>query len=376
MNIMPIVDYLPAELKQGQIWRVVYYVKNPQTNKLARKVVKINRIKSITERRRYAKKLIAEINIKLISGWNPFIEASAPKGFYLLGEVINIFLNNKRNLRPHTIRSYKSYLKIFSEWLDFNQMNEIFVIGFNSAHAKKILNNNYNQKNISNTTYNNYLRFFKLFFEWCREEKYCANNPFQGMKTKKEATKGREIIPNLVRTKIRTYLINECEYMFLFVCNLAFHSLMRPGEIVKLKIGDIDFKNQTIFIPGENSKNGKARVSVIPDVMMRTIKYLDFENFEKTHYLITKNWVPGKTPIDSRNISKRWDTMRHRLNLPQSYKFYSLRDSGIVQKIVDGIPLNEIRDLADHSSIEITNKYIIYASPAASERIKRNATKF
>jgi len=57
-------------------------------------------------------------------------------------------------------------------------------------------------------------------------------------------------------------------------------------------------------------------------------------------------------------------------------QFYSLRDSGIIQLLKDGISPKEVMELADHSSLEVTNKYVKKARVEASEVIKRKSSGF
>lgn len=68
-QIQIFIHYQPAELHEGKIWYINYYVINPVTGKLQEKRIKYNRIKSITERRKGAKRIIQEINDKLLNGW-------------------------------------------------------------------------------------------------------------------------------------------------------------------------------------------------------------------------------------------------------------------------------------------------------------------
>ena len=77
----PTISYIPARLTEGKEWYVSYYVIYPPTGQMRRKRIKINRIKSATLRRKMARRLIVDINLKLDKGWNPFIEEAAPKGF-------------------------------------------------------------------------------------------------------------------------------------------------------------------------------------------------------------------------------------------------------------------------------------------------------
>jgi hypothetical protein len=66
-----LLSFKPAELYVGKEWYIAYYALNPSTNQLHRKKIKLNRIKSISARRKFAKKVIQEVNEQLYSGWNP-----------------------------------------------------------------------------------------------------------------------------------------------------------------------------------------------------------------------------------------------------------------------------------------------------------------
>jgi len=60
-----LLNFKPAQLYVGKEWFVAYYVINPATQKLDRKKIKLNRIDSIPERRKYANHIIQELNKKL-----------------------------------------------------------------------------------------------------------------------------------------------------------------------------------------------------------------------------------------------------------------------------------------------------------------------
>lgn len=50
--------------------------------------------------------------------------------------------------------------------------------------------------------------------------------------------------------------------------------------------------------------------------------------------------------------------MRTQLNLPMKYQFYSLKDTGITELLERGVPAKYVKDLADHSSLEVTERYM------------------
>ena len=49
---------------------------------MARVRVKVTRIKSVTERCRFARSLAREIIANLEAGWNPFVEQESARGFH------------------------------------------------------------------------------------------------------------------------------------------------------------------------------------------------------------------------------------------------------------------------------------------------------
>ena len=369
------IDYVPAELCDGKEWFIYYYVKNPATEKLHRKKIKINRIKSLSLRRKFAKKVIHEINIKLSEGWNPFLEEEAPKGYHTLVEAMESFMKDKRGSRADTLRTYASYIKILEHWLTYiRKKPDMYVISFTKREATDFLQFSF-RRGIKASTYNNYKRFYNLLFRWMVEFNYCKVNPFAGLSKKKEAGKERILIPVPERNLIKEHLESE-DYEYLLVCMMAFHCLLRPKEITYVRVCDISLEGQTIYVSANHSKNGKTRIATIANVMIDYIKKLDLPGMNQSQYLFSEGFIPGKTRMDPRKIAKRWEKLRNRLKLPKEMKFYSLRDSGIVQMLEDGIPPDVIMRLADHHSLEVTNEYVKLANPEGLSHIKNKSTAF
>ena len=87
-------SYLPAVLKENKSgWIIEYYVVNPQTELLARKKIKLNRVVSrynkITDARKHITGIISTVNQKLACGWNPFFENEDARMFVKLSDAAN-----------------------------------------------------------------------------------------------------------------------------------------------------------------------------------------------------------------------------------------------------------------------------------------------
>lgn len=374
-NLIPMVDYYPAELKIGKRWYINFYVKDPISGKMIRKQMKCNRTEDLRERKRWAKKKVHEINMRLASGWNPLIAENYQNAYTSLFDAIEKYLSVKgKEFRPNSLRSYKSFIKTLKSYVIEKKNEDMMSFQFTKVYASSFMIWLNNKKNLSPKTHNNYLVGYKAMFNWMKQYKYIVENPFDDFKKKKEQHKSRKQIlePN-VRNVIKTYL-KKNDYHLYVMSQLCFHCLIRPREMVHIKGSHINLDDQSIFIPGSIAKNGNDRFSTIPNVIMHDLRNLDLSY--KNAYLFSTNFQPGSKLIHPTKISKEWSKMRKAIKLDDKFKFYSLRDAGIIQKIKDGIPLDEVMYQADHSSLEITNKYAKVAKPKLSDNIKNNTTAF
>ena len=117
------IDYKPSELKENKTWRIVYYVKNPFTDKLVRKLVRVMPHKSILERRKLAKKMMLKIDQRLAEGWNPFHQSKGTKEFSRFIDILKVFLKriekefNDGNFRKDSHKTYKSQINLLEQYI-------------------------------------------------------------------------------------------------------------------------------------------------------------------------------------------------------------------------------------------------------------------
>jgi integrase len=374
---IPLAKYIPARMHEGKTWFISFYVIDPGINKLKRIRTKINRVPTVKLRRQWGRQLVNEINIKLANGWNPILEAESSKSYHKLIDVMNTFIATKgKELRYDSMKSYKSFIKILKEYILRNPKNkDLYVISFDKSMAINFMQDCYLKNNISERAYNNYISFYKLFFNWCMQYNYCKGNPFESFAKKKEKQKTRIMIDQFTRDNLKEYLIKN-DYEYFVVCMLAYYVLLRPKEIAYLKIKYIDLEKQIIFMPGTISKSCKDNRPTIPDVVCNYLKKMELEKFNKEHYLFSKNFKPGPDLIELRAIGRKWIELRKILKIPAEMQFYSLRDTGITQMLRSGVSADQVRDQAGHSSLEITNIYTKHLNNNANEDIKKKCLEF
>jgi len=373
------LPFTPAQLRNcSSSWYVEFYFTDPYTDKRIRKRIKINHIKSLKERREYGKLLVNKINQDLYAGKNPIIEHENPKMYKLMFDVLDTFIIAKeKELRPDSMRSYRSYVKRLKEWILANKdANRFFVSSMTKSDAIDFLEHYYTTQNLSNKTYNNYLGWFTSMFNWLKSMNYININVFEGLKGKKQQAKNRILIDDPTRIRIKKWLKSNSHQMYI-ASLLVYHGGIRPGEITFLKGKHINLANQTIMVPATAAKNGQMRISTIPSAMMPDlIEYLAKVNITSDEYLIGHGFENHKKQLQKRIYQRTWGAMRKELQLDATIKFYSLRDTGIVNMISDGIPLDDVMKQFGHSSLEITSIYIKHAQPKGSDKIKTRGSEF
>lgn len=373
-----LLDYIPATYHDNKDSYVEFYVMDPEHAKLIRKRIRLNRIKSNVERRKYANQLTIELNKKLEMGWNPFLKQDSIPDYVMLKKACYNFLSvkKKEGRRDDTLKTYESFIRILIDYVEVEiEKQDMYIYSFSDQKAIEFFDYRFENFDMSATTFNNYRRFYILLWNWFMEHKYVSNNPFKNISKKKELEKERIIIDRYYRKMIKEYLI-EHDPWFYIICMLCYHCLMRPKEIAMTKIEYFNFNLGIIDLPGHVTKNGKQRIVTIPNHLNLKIQELNLDRWPKGYYAFSRFKQPNIEAINTRRIAKWWDKLRRRLELPKQIQFYSLKDTGIVQLLEDGISPRDVMELADHSSLEITTKYLKFVRKKGIDSIKNNLSEF
>jgi integrase len=365
------LEYMPAKLTEGKAWYISFWAWDPLTDSSKRKRIKINRIDSIKERRKFATQMIRRINRDLENGWSPWAEKLAPKGLHLLIKALDIYLERKiKELDGiNSVRTYKSQVKLLVEWMEKTDRSAMFAVNFKKRDAQAYLDHLIDSNKVAPTTFNNRLTVCKAMFNWLVEREYIAINPFQTVRRLQEKEKVRQVIPEHKRREIAEHL-EKNDRFFLLCCYLMFYTEIRPSEQTKLKVSDCDLNRGVIVIPGTATKNKRVRIATIPKPFLVFLRTFNWDHFDPDHYIFGRGWEPGKVPIAPRLISSKWANMRDKVSLPMKYQFYSLRDSGIVWMLQQGVSPEEVMKQAGHSDLQMTTKYINHTVKGAVSSIQ------
>lgn len=357
------VDFKPAELKLTKEWIIVYYSKNPETNKLQRFRLRVPVMDSKTERLKHAKRIVLEINNKLNSGWSPFLE-QVGTNYKTFDDAVDDFLSAIKKqikdnvLRPDTLRTYNSNLNLLKQYLEVKKIKIVFALELKKHVCVNYLDWIYIERNSSPRTRNNHLAFLRLFSSFLIGRGVLNENPTIGIQGLKPPPKKRQVFPDEIKQKIYNELINY-KNGYPTLCMSTYFCFIRNSELSKLKVWMINFESNSIFLPKEISKNKKDESVTIPTQFLNDIKK-HIESAPKDYFVFSNNqFKPGLKKMTANKIGNEWDELRDKLNLDNKYQFYGLKDTGITDLLNSGVPAIKVRDQARHSEIKITEMYAV-----------------
>ena len=385
------IPYYPAVYRKLNSGHVIYfYIADPATGTMKRRTIKINLIrKKFTSRRDfldYIHKIIIRINraldnyffssMQLPSSMERVvvtIEQKSELEVISLSDYIDQFLDIKsKDMRPDTMRSYRSFCKIYNSWCTDTGIK--YLSDINKTNAAKFFDFLTTNRKVSNISYNNYIKLSRAFINFGIERNMVQDNPFIGIKKKRIESKKRELIPKEERERL--FNCDDINPGFILVCMLIYNSLIRPKEIRLLRIKNICYDENCIIVPGDISKNHNTRKAMITPVIISMLKKMQLYKYSKNDYLFSCGFKPGKTPCGEKYYLKYFNEVREKLGWKNSYTLYSFRDTGITDLLKSGVPAIDVMKLADHSSLDVTSIYIKHIDNSLCDRLSKSAPEF
>ncbi|MCR4602476.1 MAG: tyrosine-type recombinase/integrase [Prevotella sp.] len=359
-----IKGYSDPQLVIGKRNYIYFYAFDPISGLRKRKKYYLGRCRSRKEMQRVSRDMIRNISRKLEGGWNPWIEQSDSLTYTLFSRTADLYHDflykrlNDRSLREDTVISYISYLKVFREWVE--QRNEItYMFQLDHLVVSRFLDYVYVERNNTFVTRNNYLAWLRSFTAYLLERGYLQTDPcaqFHHIKIK-GYTKERTIIPDEVLVAIRNYLEKHNRH-FLLACYLTHYMCIRPKELSRLRVGDINIGKCTITLHSDQTKNHDSITITMPQKVARLMIDLDIFSAHGGCYLFSSRFMPGEEQKSEKAFRDYWSGhLRRDLKFSTQYVYYSLKDTGITNMLRSGMDPISVRDQARHSSLAITNTY-------------------
>ncbi len=316
----------------GCNWWVYYYYRSPYDNKMHKFIEKrgINRISSVTERRKAANQLKRALTRLLQDGFNPFdkkkktsLEITIEK-IKVLDALDEALKRKKREWGEKTQSTNVSLFNVFRSWVIDNNLHDKYITEINKRHIAVFLNS----LNVGNISRNNYRRVISTLFKYLVTTDVIPYN-FVGdiPKLKEKPTKNKRFTATQIGS-IKEYLLKNDPYLHKYLQFITY-AFLRPIEVNRITCNDIDLTNNIIFI--RTKTDNRATVRII-NKLKPIIETLELDKYQDHDVVFTNKKIPYKwETIKEKSkydwFSRRFLKMKKQLNLSNEYGMYSFRHS-------------------------------------------------
>lgn len=133
---------------------------------------------------------------------------------------------------------------------------------------------------------------------------------------------------------------------------LTYSAGLRVSEVVKLKIGDIDYHRMLVHV--RQSKGKKDRYTVLSERAIRAL-----QKYISSYHIV--DWVfPGENPINhitERTVQRIFENARDKAEIRKEVSIHSLRHFFATHLLEGGTDLRYIQELLGHMSSKTTELY-------------------
>ena len=268
--------------------------------------------KSIEEQPKLNKTEVAEIELDVIS-----VSEAFKKGLQI----------KKSTLGASTFTRYVSRINQFEKWLIKKELvdksitivtKKIVIEYLNSVLAVTSPRNRNNARGVISSLFNT-----------LEDNEIIAENFVKKINVLKAKTKRNKTYTPKQEKDIYEYMGQHDPILLLFV-QFVSYNFLRPIEVCRLRIEDIDIEDKKIYL---KAKNKLVKIKIIPEMLL--VKIPDLSKMNKKDFLFTPDKIGGEWDADENNkrdrFSKRFKVVKDHFGLGVDYGLYSFRHTFITK---------------------------------------------
>lgn len=225
-------------------------------------------------------------------------------------------------------QNFKNRIERFKKWLneeghdlkeDISIINKKLVIQYLNTvlQATSPRNRNNTRTDISS------------LFQTLEDNEIIENNFVKKINVLKSVPERNKTYTTTEQKDIFKYLKKHDTVLYLFVQFISYNFL-RPVEVCRLKIGDIDLIDKKIYV---RAKNKPVKIKIIPDILIKQLP--DLSKLNKNDFLFTPNEIGGEWESKENNkrdyFSKQFKKVKDHFGLGKDYGLYSFRHTFITK---------------------------------------------
>jgi len=375
-------------------WYVYFSYRNPESGKLERMqniYGKVNIYKSKEERLSVLIIYRKNLHKLLKEGYNPFgdntalynnsraksndsslaisktiaksEEDSPEESIMTLKQAFDYGLKLKdKLLSPTTKYSYENKVNNLLKWMEENHPELKTIDSLNKKIVNEFLNSILDRTSPRNR--NNYRGDLRSIIQALEDNDIIDNNFINKIPVLKSIPQRNKTYTAETQENIYTYLKEKDPILLLYIKFISYN-FIRPIEVCRLKIGDINLRNKTVQF---KAKNSPLKTKIIPQILIEALPNISKMN--KDLFLFTPEKMGGvwDTAEDNKRnyFSKRFKkVVKDHFGLGEDYGLYSFRHTYItklyrkmVEKSTPFAVKSKLMLITGHSSMTALEKYL------------------
>ena len=256
----------------------------------------------------------------------------------------------------NTVKNYERDLEEFTSFLNKEAINNIKEIDYKIIRL--YLNYMY-QKKYSKKTISRNISTLRSFFKYLKKHNHIKNNPMLLISNPKQDKK----LPNFLYYNDLNKILDIPDKTTplgcrdLLIIELFYSTGIRVGEIVNIKIKDIDFDNSSIRILGKGNKErivlyGNICSSLISDYLNNQ-RHKISENINNEYLII--NHLGKK--VTTRGIEYILNKVIKKSDVNSKVTPHTLRHTFATHMLNEGADLKSVQELLGHENLKTTQIY-------------------
>ena len=137
------------------------------------------------------------------------------------------------------------------------------------------------------------------------------------------------------------------------ILQLLYTSGLRLGELIQLKLTDIDSKRMQVRV--EQGKGRKDRYTLLSQKTLEALRVY-YRHYHPQRWLF-EGWRPGE-PYSRRSVQNVFQRAKRKAGIDKPASVHTLRHSFATHLLDAGVDIVTLRDLLGHRSITTTMRYV------------------
>jgi integrase len=234
----------------------------------------------------------------------------------------------EKTVSERTFKDYSAKSKKFLGWLKKNYPNLKTIDQLSKKEVQSYLN--FILAKTSARNRNNYRVELSSLIQVLVDNDIIKSNMVKLIKTLKSKPERNKTYSKDKQEEIYNYLEHHDPHLLLFIKFISYN-LLRPIEVCRVKIKDINIKQKTISF---KAKNKVLKTKIIPNILLDDLP--DLSNCNQDDYLFTPHKIGGHWEANENNrrdyFSKRFKkVVKEHFGLDENYGLYSFRHTFITK---------------------------------------------